>query len=68
MSDNDIFQLVDEVIDEMEREMEQAILKQSNSDGLIAYGGKDALSRLKRRLCARAGLPAPSCVKLIRAR
>jgi hypothetical protein len=68
MSNDDVLRLVDEVIEEVERQMEQAILKQSNYDGLIAYGGKDAMSRLKRRLCAQAGLPVPSCVRLIRAR
>jgi len=68
MSNDDVLRLVDELMEETERQMEQSILKQSNSDGLIAYGGKDAMSRLKRRLCARAGLPVPSCVKLIRAR
>jgi len=68
MSNDHVLRLVDEVIEEVERQMEQAILKQSNYDGLIAYGGKAAMSRLKRRLCARAGLPVPSCVRLIRAR
>ncbi len=68
MSYDDVLRLVDEVKEEVERQMEQAILKQSNYDGLIAYGGKEAISRLKRRLCARAGQPIPSCVRLTRAR
>ena len=68
MTPENVLRLVNDLQEEFEREMEQAILNQRNSDGLIAYGGKSAVSRLKRRFCAQAGLPVPSCVKLIRAR
>lgn len=56
--DYQMFQvLLDELRDELFREVIQSVLKQSNSDGLIAYGGLAASERLARRVAARAGVP-----------
>jgi hypothetical protein len=48
--------LVEELREELLREVIQSVLKQSNSDGLIAYGGLAATERLARRVSARSGV------------
>jgi len=55
----EVLKIVSDLRDESDREMQQSILKNSNSDGLIAYGKKAAVESLERRLCARAGVPTP---------
>ncbi len=49
------------------RELMQSVLKQSNYDGLIAYGGIAACERVARRLSARVGVVGDSSVDLVRA-
>ncbi len=48
--------LFDDIREELMRELIQSVMKQSNYDGLIAYGGLAATERLARRLALSAGV------------
>lgn len=60
-------QLVEEVKEEFLRELMQSVLKQSNFDGLISYGGIAACERVVRRLEARSGHVEQMNLPLVRA-
>jgi len=59
--------VVEDTKAEFLRELMQSVLKQSNFDGLIAYGGIAACERIARRISARVGNVNDSSVELVRA-
>lgn len=58
--------VVEDTKAEFLRELMQSVLKQSNFDGLIAYGGIAACERIARRISARTGTLSDSSVELVR--
>jgi hypothetical protein len=66
MDTNRALEVLEDTKQEFLRELMQSVLKQSNFDGLIAYGGIAACERVMRRISARVGVASDSTVELVR--
>jgi len=66
MDTNRDLEVLEDTKQEFLRELMQSVLKQSNYDGLIAYGGIAACERVARRISARTGTLSDSSVELVR--
>jgi hypothetical protein len=66
MDANRALRVLEDTKQEFLRELMQSVLKQSNYDELIAYGGIAACERVARRISARTGSETGAATELVR--
>jgi hypothetical protein len=56
MDTNEVFKIIEEVREQMQRDMDQSVLQRNRWEAFGALCGRDACDRITRALSARAGI------------